>query len=122
MRPSISAKKRYPTPDYHADILPEIPNNPENRCYICKRYVFTKLKTAALQAGFNHLLDGTNADDSGVYRPGLAALSELGIRSPLLENGITKPEVRQFSRKWACQLLKNLPMPAYLPGSLIITR
>lgn len=102
----------------YADILPEIANNPEDRCYICKRYVFTALKKAAQHEGFNHLLDGTNADDSGVYRPGLAALSELGIKSPLLENGITKPEVRHFSAQlglptaekpsYAC-LLTRLP-------------
>ena len=80
----------------YADILPEIANNPENRCYLCKRYVFTALKKAAQHEGFNHLLDGTNADDSGVYRPGLAALSELGIKSPLLENGITKAGGKAF--------------------------
>jgi len=102
----------------HAEIIPEIINNPENRCYLCKRHVFTVLKKEAQQEGFNHLLDGTNADDSGVYRPGLAALRELGIRSPLLENGITKTEVRHFSAKlelptaekpsYAC-LLTRLP-------------
>jgi uncharacterized protein len=94
----------------YADILPEIINNPENRCYLCKRYVFATLKKAAQQEGFNHLLDGTNADDSGVYRPGLAALRELGIKSPLLENGITKPEVRHFSAKLGLQTAEK---PSY---------
>jgi uncharacterized protein len=102
----------------YGDIIPEILHNPENRCYICKKHVFTILKKEAQQEGFNHLLDGTNADDSGVYRPGLAALLELGIKSPLLENGITKAEVRHFSAKlglptadkpsYAC-LLTRLP-------------
>ncbi len=79
------------------DILPEIMNNPENRCYLCKRRLFANLKEAARQSGYNHLLDGTNADDSGVYRPGLAALRELEIMSPLQEIGITKSEVRYYS-------------------------
>lgn len=102
----------------HAGILPAILNNPQNRCYLCKRHVFTLLKDEAFKDGFESLLDGSNADDSGIYRPGLAALQELGIRSPLLENGITKTEVRHFSRKlglptadkpsYAC-LLTRLP-------------
>jgi uncharacterized protein len=102
----------------YGDIIPEIMHNPENRCYLCKRHIFTILKETAHQEGFYHLLDGTNADDSGVYRPGLTALHELGIKSPLLENGITKKEVRYFSAKlglataekpsYAC-LLTRLP-------------
>jgi uncharacterized protein len=82
-----------------ADIIPEIRQNPENRCYLCKRFVFSMLKKEAAKDGFTHLLDGSNADDTDVYRPGLVALKELGIISPLLENGITKGEVRYFSKK-----------------------
>ena len=59
-------------------ILPAILNNPENRCYLCKKHLFTLLKKAAFQSGITHVLDGSNADDSGVYRPGLAALDEPG--------------------------------------------
>jgi uncharacterized protein len=102
----------------HAGILPAIMHNPENRCYLCKKHLFTLLKKEALQEGFEVILDGSNADDTGIYRPGLAALQELGIRSPLLENGIKKEEVRQFSRNlglhtaekpsYAC-LLTRLP-------------
>jgi uncharacterized protein len=101
-----------------ADIIPEIQQNPENRCYLCKRFVFSMLKKEAVREGFDHLLDGSNADDTEVYRPGLAALKELQIRSPLLENGITKAEVRHFSKmlglstsekpSYAC-LLTRLP-------------
>lgn len=80
-----------------AGILPEIRHNPENRCYLCKKYVFSMLKEEAAKEGLGVVLDGSNADDTGVYRPGLLALQELGIRSPLLENGITKSEVRYFS-------------------------
>jgi uncharacterized protein len=81
----------------HTDILDSIRNNPVNRCYLCKHHVFTLLKNQADLHGFSILIDGTNADDSGMYRPGLAALHELGIKSPLLENNISKAEVRQYS-------------------------
>jgi pyridinium-3,5-biscarboxylic acid mononucleotide sulfurtransferase len=101
-----------------AGILPELLNNPENRCYLCKKHLFTLLRHEALQDGIRVILDGSNADDSGVYRPGLAALREMGVRSPLLEMGITKEEVRHFSRllglptsekpSYAC-LLTRLP-------------
>jgi len=94
----------------HAGIIPEITNNPENRCYLCKRYLFAVLKNEAKSAGFNDVLDGTNFDDSGAYRPGLAALQELGIKSPLLENGITKSEVRHFSAKFG---LPTAEKPSY---------
>lgn len=80
-----------------AEILPSIANNPENRCYLCKKHLFAMLKEEARKEGYTCLLDGTNYDDTGIYRPGLAALKELGVSSPLLENGITKAEVRHFS-------------------------
>lgn len=92
------------------DIIPEIMHNPENRCYLCKRHVFTLLKNIASQEGFVHVLDGTNADDATVYRPGLVALRELGIESPLQGNGITKEEVRNFSAKLG---LKTAEKPSY---------
>jgi uncharacterized protein len=101
-----------------AGILDEIRHNPENRCYLCKKHVFNILKTEAAKEGIDSVLDGTNADDTGVYRPGLAALRELEVRSPLLENGITKTEVRAYSKilelptadkpSYAC-LLTRLP-------------
>jgi uncharacterized protein len=91
-------------------ILPSILDNPENRCYLCKKHLFTMLKKEALRSGIAHLLDGSNADDSGVYRPGLAALEELGIKSPLLENGITKTEVRHFSARMG---LPTAEKPSY---------
>ena len=81
----------------HKDMPDEIGKNPENRCYLCKKQLFTMLKAEALRQGFDHILDGTNADDSGTYRPGLAALKELGIKSPLFETGINKLKVRQRS-------------------------
>ena len=71
-------------------------NNPKNRCYICKRNLFSKLVETAKNKGINYVADGTNMDDTGDYRPGLIAVKELGIRSPLLEAGLTKKEIRQI--------------------------
>ena len=73
-----------------------IKNNPKDRCYHCKRLFFSKLKDYA--AG-RFIIDGTNADDLKVFRPGLKALKELGITSPLAEFGITKQEIREFAKQ-----------------------
>lgn len=71
--------------------------NPVERCYLCKKTLFTHLLTFASQNGYKHVVDGTNADDTSTYRPGLKALRELGIRSPLLEAGLTKIDIRDIS-------------------------
>lgn len=73
-------------------------NNPPNRCYFCKQELFTKLKAIAVQMGIPHVLDGSNADDADDYRPGMQALRELGIKSPLQEVGFTKAEIRALSK------------------------
>ncbi len=73
--------------------------NPPDRCYICKRRVFSSLKALAAKHGMKAVADGTNADDSADYRPGRRALKELGIISPLAEAGLTKREIRSLSRK-----------------------
>ncbi|MBN2813511.1 MAG: ATP-dependent sacrificial sulfur transferase LarE [Bacteroidales bacterium] len=91
-------------------ILPELGSNPVNRCYLCKKHIFTRLRNEARNEGFACLVDGSNADDTGVYRPGLAALRELGINSPLLENGITKAEVRRYSAQMG---LPTAEKPSY---------
>jgi pyridinium-3,5-biscarboxylic acid mononucleotide sulfurtransferase len=75
----------------------EIISNPDNRCYLCKRILFTILADYARKNGYIYVTDGTNADDVYEYRPGLKALRELGIRSPLMEAGLTKDDVRQIS-------------------------
>lgn len=80
-------------------IIDEIKFNPLDRCYLCKKAVFTKIKELTKKCGFQYVVDGTNADDTKDYRPGLRALSELGIKSPLLEKGITKSEIREFSKE-----------------------
>ncbi len=73
--------------------------NPPDRCYLCKRHIFTKIIDVASKAGLSCVADGTNAGDAGTYRPGLAALRELGIRSPLLEAGLDKAEIRMLSKE-----------------------
>lgn len=74
---------------------PEIVKNPVNRCYLCKHFLFDTLQKKALELGYSHLFDGSNLDDTKVYRPGLAALKELQIKSPLITLGFTKEMVRQ---------------------------
>jgi uncharacterized protein len=76
-----------------------IRDNPPDRCYICKRQLFGRLRERAATAGLGHVLDGTNADDLGDHRPGLRAVRELGIESPLLLAGLTKADVRRLSRE-----------------------
>lgn len=79
--------------------FPEIiRHNPIERCYLCKKTLFTQLQNFARENNFKHVIDGTNADDSGDFRPGMKALNEMGIRSPLLEAGLTKKEIRELSR------------------------
>lgn len=80
-------------------IIDEIKFNPLNRCYLCKKAIFTKIKELAKHYGFEYVIDGSNADDTKDYRPGLKALNELNIKSPLLENQITKLEIRGFSKE-----------------------
>ncbi|MBS4538067.1 ATP-dependent sacrificial sulfur transferase LarE [Clostridium sp. D2Q-11] len=73
--------------------------NPENRCYICKMNVFTTIKEVAQKHGINNVLDGTNLDDLGDYRPGLKAIEELNVISPLKEVGLTKKDIREISKE-----------------------
>ncbi len=78
---------------------PHFVANPPDRCYYCKRELFGELKPIAEAEGLAWVVDGTNADDLGDYRPGRKASREAGIRSPLLEAGLTKSEIRQLSRE-----------------------
>ncbi|MCK5734373.1 MAG: ATP-dependent sacrificial sulfur transferase LarE [Candidatus Latescibacteria bacterium] len=73
-------------------------NSPE-RCYLCKRSLFSKLREGAAEQGLRYVADGTNADDEGDFRPGMRALKELEIRSPLKEVGLTKQEIRAYSKQ-----------------------
>lgn len=73
--------------------------NPVDRCYYCKKELFTKLQEIANARGIRYVVDGTNYDDQNDFRPGMLALKELGIRSPLKEAMLTKKEIRFLSRK-----------------------
>lgn len=73
--------------------------NPPDRCYYCKKELFGRLKEIAHTEGFPFILDGTNADDAGDWRPGKRAAEEEGVKSPLLEAGLSKDEIRQLSRE-----------------------
>jgi uncharacterized protein len=78
---------------------PAVANNPPDRCYYCKRMVFSALQAEARRAGFPLLLHGANADDWQDYRPGQRAAEELGVVAPLDEVGLTKAEIRELSRR-----------------------
>ncbi|UCD57389.1 MAG: ATP-dependent sacrificial sulfur transferase LarE [Candidatus Hydrogenedentota bacterium] len=78
--------------------IPEFVSNPPNRCYYCKRELFSKLGRIAREQGLAAVVDGSNVDDTSDYRPGKQAADELGIRSPLMEAGLTKADIRELSR------------------------
>ena len=74
-------------------------SNPKNRCYLCKHELFTKIKEIASENGIEYVAEGSNIDDNGDYRPGLKAVEELGIKSPLRYAGLTKSDIRELSRE-----------------------
>jgi uncharacterized protein len=78
-------------PDYRA--------NPEDRCYFCKRELFSRLAAIAGERGIAHVVDGANADDRADYRPGRRAAREFGVRSPLDEAGLRKTDIRELARR-----------------------
>ena len=83
------------------DILshPEVASNPSDRCYHCKTALFGALRDRAAADGYTVLIDGTNASDEAGDRPGMRALAEMSVRSPLRECGLTKADVRRLSRE-----------------------
>jgi len=78
---------------------PEYRANPANRCYYCKHELYTHLTAIARARGFAAVVDGSNADDRGDYRPGRQAAREFGVLSPLDETGLTKDEIRELARQ-----------------------
>lgn len=72
--------------------------NPKNRCYLCKHELFEKIWQIARDNGMNAVAEGSNVDDMGDYRPGLIAVKELGVCSPLRQAGLTKQEIRELSK------------------------
>ena len=94
---TLSADMRVLDVDILADET--VAANPPDRCYHCKRRIFSAIASAAAADGYTLLLDGTNASDDEGDRPGMRALRELSVRSPLRECGLTKPEIRRLSRE-----------------------
>ena len=78
--------------------VPGFAENPPDRCYICKKAIFTRLWEAAKARHMNMIVEGSNMDDLGDYRPGKRAIQELGVRSPLQEAGLYKEEIRELSK------------------------
>ena len=83
--------------DINEMAIPGFSDNPVNRCYLCKKTLFSNLLEVARLEGIENVAEGSNIDDNGDYRPGLLAISELGIKSPLREAGLTKSEIRKYS-------------------------
>lgn len=90
-----------------ADIL----DNPVDRCYRCKKYLFRNLIEEGEKLGVSVMMEGTNEDDLHVYRPGLRAIRELGIHSPLAEAGMTKAEVRRLAGELGVSVSNKPSMP-----------
>jgi len=77
--------------------IPGFRENPPDRCYLCKNGIFGKVLGLAQERGIPFVAEGSNVDDQDDYRPGTRAIRELGVKSPLLEAGFTKQEIREFS-------------------------
>ncbi|WP_312501253.1 ATP-dependent sacrificial sulfur transferase LarE [Lacrimispora sp.] len=74
-------------------------SNPKNRCYLCKHELFEKIAVIADEYGMEQIAEGSNVDDDGDYRPGLKAVAELNVRSPLRHAGLSKADIRELSRR-----------------------
>lgn len=85
--------------------------NPVDRCYRCKKLLFTKLIEKAAEYGISMILEGTNAEDLNGYRPGFLAVRELGIHSPLVQFGLTKEEVRAWAEELGLSVSNRPAMP-----------
>ena len=79
--------------------IPGFAENPPDRCYLCKKSIFGKIMEFARANGLAAVLEGSNMDDDGDYRPGRRAIKELGVRSPLHDVGLTKAEIRALSKE-----------------------
>jgi pyridinium-3,5-biscarboxylic acid mononucleotide sulfurtransferase len=97
--------------------IPGFSDNPPQRCYYCKKELFTKIAHEAKRFGVPVVADGTNSDDMGDFRPGMRAVRELGVRSPLLECGLTKDDIRIISRE-----IYNLPTADKQPMACMASR
>lgn len=89
----------------------DIANNPVDRCYRCKKLLFKEIKRKAEELGAKILVEGTNLDDTKVYRPGLKAIEELGVKSPLKEAGFTKEDVRKLAAEYGISVADRPSTP-----------
>ena len=89
--------------------IPGLADNPLKRCYHCKKELFQICVAKARELGYREVLDGSNQDDLQDYRPGRDAAQELAIRSPLLEAGLGKAEIRQLSREYRLPTAEKQP-------------
>lgn len=96
--------------------IPEFKKNPTDRCYLCKRFRYTKLRELADRKGFRIIADGTNTSDLGQYRPGLRAVQEMEVYSPLLEAELSKQETRVIAKQL------NLPTAGKPAGACLASR
>lgn len=96
--------------EYDIFQFPEVIANPQDRCYYCKQVLFHLLQDRAFKDGYALLMDGTNASDDAADRPGMRALKELSVRSPLKECGLTKNDIRRLSKEAGLDTWKK---PAY---------
>lgn len=85
-------------------------DNPPDRCYLCKRGIFERMLAAAAEEGISAIAEGSNLDDEGDYRPGMRAIRELGVLSPLREAELTKADIRELSRRLG---LETWDKPSY---------
>jgi uncharacterized protein len=96
---------------------PNYNQNPVDRCYYCKSELYSRLQEIAQETGSRHILNGTNTDDLGDYRPGLKSAEEKGIRSPLWEAGFNKEDVRSLAKEMGLSLW-NKPAAACLSSRI----
>ena len=109
---SFCAERSMPHLVIEHDVLaiPGFADNPHDRCYICKKALFTRLIGESRSEGFDVLAEGSNMDDLGDYRPGMKAIAELQVRSPLREAGLYKEDIRALSAQLG---LETASKPSY---------
>ena len=97
--------------DFNPLESPDLAKNPQNRCYLCKKIFFSKLTDFAKSQNLEYIMDGTNFDDLHAFRPGLKALKELNISSPLAEFKITKQEIRMYAEEIGIEIAQKPSTP-----------